>query len=72
MKLQVKKGVPIRELSLTGNRLQYLPPFVGELSALQKLHTDPNLVEPPDHIQKEGLPVVQAYLRKIGSARSSG
>lgn len=65
----VKLGVPIRELSLTGNRLEYLPPFVGELSALRDIRIDDTIKEPPPHIIREGLPVIQLYLRKLGTSR---
>ena len=58
-----------RELSLTGNRLEYLPPFVGELSALRDIHIDDTIKEPPPHILGEGLQVIQLYLRKLGTSR---
>lgn len=38
--LQIKLGAPLKQLSLTGNRIKYLPTFVGELSALKALIMD--------------------------------
>ena len=61
---------PITQLSLTGNRLQYLPAFVGELSSLRHLKIDDDLVEPPLHIREEGIPMMQQYLRRFVTAKA--
>ena len=62
--------VPITRLSLTGNKLQYLPAFVGELSSLRHLKLDDDLVEPPLHIREEGIPMMQQYLRRFVTAKA--
>jgi len=57
---------PVSKLSLTGNRLEYLPAFVGELSSLRKLDIDPTLVDPPLYLRQEvveGIPILKLYLR---------
>ena len=61
---------PVSKLSLTGNRLEYLPAFVGELSSLRKLDIDPTLVEPPLHLRQEGIPIMQLYLRRFVTAKA--
>jgi len=69
-KKAAKGPAAITKLSLTGNKLEYLPAFVGELSSLRKLHMDPDLIEPPLHIRDEGIAMMQQYLRRIVTAKA--
>ena len=52
-------AAPINEMTLIGNKLKYLPTFVGTLSCLQRLHVDDGLIDPPKHIMDEGIPIIQ-------------
>jgi Leucine-rich repeat (LRR) protein len=67
---KTKGPAPIQKLSLTGNKLEYLPAFVGELSSLRELKMDDDLIEPPLHIRNEGISMMQGYLRRIVTAKA--
>jgi len=67
---KTKGPAPIQKLSLTGNKLEYLPAFVGELSSLRELKMDDDLIEPPLHIRNEGISMMQVYLRRIVTAKA--